>query len=99
VDEMRVVVTDGFISLDGRLRTLERRVEMFETRVTGQVAALSAQSTALKSGLERLDRRLTRLERQGLETRTRLDGLHADMRQRFRLLNDRVAAVENRLAA
>jgi chaperonin cofactor prefoldin len=72
---------------------------MFETRVTGQVAALSAELTDLKSGVERLDRRLTSLEQQGLETSTRLDGLHADMRQRFRLLNDRVAAVENRLAA
>ena len=54
---------------------------------------------ALTDQIGALDRRLTSLEQQGLETSTRLDDLHADMRQRFRLLNDRVAAVENRLAA
>lgn len=61
--------------------------------------ALNGELVALKRSIAQIERRVTNLENQSVATKARLDSLHMDMRQRFRVLTDRVGAVETRLAA
>jgi septal ring factor EnvC (AmiA/AmiB activator) len=94
-DEMR----ECFIAMDERFRTLEQRIDQFEARVNDQLAALNAELAGVKRSVAQIERRVTNLENQSVATNARLDGLHLDMRQRFRVLTDRVGAIENLLAA
>jgi septal ring factor EnvC (AmiA/AmiB activator) len=67
--------------------------------VSDQLAALTAELAGVKRGVAQLERRVTNLENQSVATNARLDSLHVDMRQRFRVLTDRVGAIETLLAA
>lgn len=60
---------------------------------------LELELNELKAALQRLEQRIAHVETNGVATNSRLDILHADMRQRFRTLNERVASIESRLAA
>ena len=59
-----------------------------------------AKDVPLKHGpLGRIDGHLERVDAGLSGLNERVDGLSDDMRQRFRVLNDRVAVIENRLVA
>lgn len=99
LDALTVEMREGFIAVNERFRTMEQRIDQFEARVTDQLATLNSELADVKRGLARIERRVTNLENQSVATNARLDGLHLDMRQRFRVLTDRVGAIENLLAA
>jgi uncharacterized coiled-coil protein SlyX len=99
LDALGAEMREGFIAVNERFRTLEQRIDQFEARVNGQLGALNAELAGVKRGVAQIERRVTNLEDQSVATNARLDGLHLDMRQRFRVLTDRVGAIENLLAA
>jgi hypothetical protein len=71
---------EDIAALAGRIDVLTERVDAIEGRLDG-----------LSGRVDGLASRLDRLESGQLEFSTRLDGLSEDMRQRFRIVNERLA--------
>jgi len=135
-------VGEGFVSVDGRFRTLELALAKLSDRVTTDLAALehrllesianltervvalegrfdelAAGQQATRASLDALREhvrmvaqqsasleanvlgRLDRLEQELTGLSRRVDGLSDDMRQRFRVVNDRLGDIDRRLAA
>ena len=87
--ELRNEMRDGFISVDERLRTVEARLDRLEARLDRLEARMTQQDTRHAE----TEARLATIERELAHINTRLDTLSDDMRQRFRVLTDRVAAL------
>src|SRR5690606_2329818 len=81
---MRTEFGERFIGIDERFGSMELRVEQFEVRVTGRLDSLDEQAKQLVV-------RTGAVEQHMLNLNTRVDVLADDMRQRFRVLNDRLA--------
>jgi len=106
LEALRVEMVERFESVDQRFRTLELRMTLHENKVIERLELVAAEIELLKGHVASLDANFARLH-------TRLDPLEAavsswaattaaladDMRQRFRAVNDRLAGIEQRLAA
>ena len=86
-----LAVDERFISIDERLRTMELRIDHFETRVMDRLASI-------ETVVSQIATRTTNLENQLVDLNVRVDGLADDNRQRFRVLTERVAAIERLVA-
>ncbi len=75
-DALRVEMRDGFRSVDERLKSLERDVNLLWTESKHHTVAING-----------LTERVASLEK-------RVDSMSDDMRQRFRLVIERIAALE-----
>jgi methyl-accepting chemotaxis protein len=98
-------IEDRIATMDERFSTLALRVEHFENRVMAavrdvrdQVAILAeridvleARVGAVAGQVEEMNTRIEALEAGTLALSGRLDGVGEDMRQRFRIVNDRLA--------
>ena len=84
MDAMELRFDERFQSLGERFATMELRIEQFEVRVTGRLDSLDART-------KQLEVRTGSIEQNLLNLNTRMDVLSDDMRQRFRVLNDRLA--------
>jgi chromosome segregation ATPase len=104
--EARIVaIDDRFATMEERFSTLVLGVEQFENRVlaevreirdgvamlAGRIDLLEARVIAVAGQVEELNARVERLEACTLALSGRLDGVAEDMRQRFRVVNDRLA--------
>ena len=89
IDALRNEMRDGFISVDERFRTMESRLDRLEARI----AQLETRMSQLETRLGDIETRLSAVEREVAQINSRLDTLSDDMRQRFRVLTDRVAAL------
>jgi chromosome segregation ATPase len=89
---LRLEMTERFISVDEQMRTLTRRVQQFEENTTREL-------TGLKEGVSQLNDRMKSVETAVVGVHGRIDTLGDDMRQRFRVVNDRLSTIEKRNAA
>jgi chromosome segregation ATPase len=83
-DALQTEMRDGFRSVDERLCSLERDVNALWTesrRHTTEIAGLSGQIAVLTQRVGKLEKRL--------------DTMSDDMRQRFRTVIERIAALEH----
>jgi hypothetical protein len=94
---MHVEMTEKFIAVDARFRTLELRMEQFEARVLGRLDGVDHRLEAVELALvgvqtrtASVEQRLDALEDHLLATNVRLDDLAEELRQRFRVVNDRL---------
>jgi len=106
LDALRAEMVERFESVDQRFRALELRMTLFENKVTDRLDVITAEMELLKGKVAALDANLARLH-------TRLDPLEAalgswaagiaalgeDVKQRFRVVNERLTGIEQRLAA
>jgi chromosome segregation ATPase len=67
--------------------------------LAGLADTVQVELTGVKEAMRQVVQRVDRLEQHAVATNARIDDLHADMRQRFRLLNERVGGIEEGLAA
>ena len=95
MDAMHTEMLERFESVLDRLNDLEKRVGV----IGANVEALQIQVFDLRGDVQRIEKRMTDVESSIYEVTTRVSGLGDDMRQRFRVVTDRLAAVEQRLAA
>ena len=79
------------LSMDERLRTLELRIEHFENRVNERLVNIETHLGSLSSRTAAVEDRL-------VELNTRVDTFSDDNRQRFRVLTERVSAIERLVA-
>lgn len=105
-DDLRTEMRAGFARIDARfekadLEWNERfqsvldRLDMLEKRVDKNIQVVGE----IRSEIDTLKTAIYKLDNNVDEVHMSVNGLSDDMRQRFRALNDRVAAVEKRLAA
>lgn len=87
-DAMSIEWNERFQGVLDRLDLLERRTD----KVVAIVEELRTDVASLKNEIYKLDAGLDRLQKS-------VNGLGDDMRQRFRGVNERLSAVEKRLAA
>ena len=105
-NEMRdgfISVDERFRSMEARLDRLEVRIAQLETRMGSLETRMSQMDTRMSQLDTRMNQlearhgdieaRLSAIERELTHINTRLDTLSDDMRQRFRVLTDRVAAL------
>ena len=111
--ERFIGVDERLSTLDKRMGQLEVRVGPFEERfkhleggltnlqggLTNLQVGLTALRSELKQELATIQNRLAALEASSTQLNARVDLLANDTRQRFRMLIERVAAIETRLAA
>jgi septal ring factor EnvC (AmiA/AmiB activator) len=90
VSELRAEIRERFTDVAEQFRTSAQRQELFEERVTGELAGVRRDVVALHEVVTEHGSRLQRLETGVLDVNTRLDELAADMRQRFRLVHERL---------
>jgi septal ring factor EnvC (AmiA/AmiB activator) len=88
---MHLEFSERFIAMDERFRSMELRIEQFEGRVMDRLDRVETEVQAVRAALGRTDQRVAALEKQVLGLNTRLDTMADDMRQRFRVLNERVS--------
>lgn len=82
VDRLATGVSEGRIGMDERFASLTLRIELFEQRTSEAL-------TALTQRVDRLAARVGALENGLFALNGRVDALANDMRQRFRVVNDR----------
>src|SRR5688500_17757050 len=90
---MRTEMNERFISLEDQFRTLSLKTELFETRIESTLAVLSGELVAVKDQGWQLNARMKNIEVGIGDLNGRVDHLGDEMRQRFRLVNERLAAV------
>jgi DNA repair exonuclease SbcCD ATPase subunit len=102
---LRLRFEDMQIAVDQRLSSFELRMSTFETRILaivtetqselrqvgGRVDLLGEQVEGLSRRVDGLSNRAGNVEGNLVILTVRLDGLGDDMRQRFRVVNDRLA--------
>jgi archaellum component FlaC len=96
-------VSDRFTSLDYRVRNVEERLDRVTAELVNRMDVLERTMNDrfghLQSGVEGLRADVDRLAGDVGRLSGRVDVLGDDMRQRFRGVTDRIAAIEDRLAA
>jgi hypothetical protein len=85
----------SFEGLHDRLTALEKRAAQF----AGYSDLLRADLVAVRERLDELVVRGVAVENALFDLNVRVNGLADDMRQRFRLVTESIAAIERRLAA
>lgn len=90
VESMDLKFEEKFIGVYERLASMQHAMDRFERRVMGRLDAMERDIAGLRKDVARLDRRVTVLEKDMRGVHNRLDGLSEDMRQRFRVVNDRL---------
>ena len=114
LDSLRAEMVERFESVDQRFRALELRMTLFENKYAAELSAIrTALDTGIRGELELLKKQVASLEGSLVRLNGRLDpleaavsswaastaGLGEDVKQRFRVMNDRLAGIEQRLAA
>ncbi|MEJ2678027.1 MAG: hypothetical protein P8174_03005, partial [Gemmatimonadota bacterium] len=98
---------DRFLGVHERLDSERAAREQFERRVTDRLDAMARDMADLRQSVARLDARIdglhedftrlnarvTELEKGVTGVNARLDGLSDDMRQRFRVVNERLSSL------
>jgi len=92
LETLRFEMRERFISADEQMRTLSQRVQVFETRVGDDLDIVVRQLASLQE-------RMKAVEEGNLNFNRRLDTLGDDMRQRFRLVIERLGEMDKRNAA
>lgn len=82
--------TAGFISVDARFGTLELQFEQCEGRMTEAVTQLHEEVSVLSRRIHTMNGRVERVEDGLLQLKHRFDGFSDDIRQRFRVVNERL---------
>ncbi|MEX0892315.1 MAG: hypothetical protein WEB88_09100, partial [Gemmatimonadota bacterium] len=93
IDTRLLSIEERFIGVDDQFRTLTIRMEFFEQRVDHRLHRLTNEMTLLRELTEQIDTRTRGTEIGVGDLNARVDTLAEDMRQRFRVVNDRLAAV------
>jgi chromosome segregation ATPase len=114
LDTLRAEMAERFESVDHRFRALELRMTLFENRyavelsairtaldteIRGELELLKKQVASLSAGVALLNGRLEPLEAAVSSWAASTAGLGEDVKQRFRVMNERLAGIEQRLAA
>jgi chromosome segregation ATPase len=89
---LRVEMRERFLDMSEQFRTLVQRQDLFEERVLEELGGVSRQLAAVQDVLSQHGSRLQRLEVGVLDVNVRIDDLSSDMRQRFRLVHERLGA-------
>ena len=95
ITTLRVEIGEKFQSVYDRLDALDDRVE----RLAAASDEVRHQLVLLRTDVDKLVIRLDRVDANVYGVTTRINGLGDDMRQRFRLVNERLTTLEQRLAA
>lgn len=93
VDAMNRKFEEKFIGVYERLDSERKAREQFERRVMGRLDAMGRHIAAVRKDVAHLDARVTGLEKRMDGVDARLDGLSEDMRQQFRVVNERLAGL------
>jgi hypothetical protein len=88
---LEVQVREGFIGVQQRFQAMALGMEQFERRVQSSISDMQHDITKLRAQVDSLGERTARLEDAVLQQTERLNGLNEDMRQRFHVVNDRLA--------
>ena len=114
LDTLRAEMAERFESVDQRFRALELRMTLFENRYAAELSAIrTALDTGIRGELELLKSQVASLDASLVCLNGRFDpleaavsswaastaGLGEDVKQRFRVMNERLAGIEQRLAA
>jgi chromosome segregation ATPase len=91
LDALEAQVREGFLGVNDRFQAMALAIEQFERRVQSSITAMQHDITKLKLQVDSLIERTDRLEDAVLHQTERLNGLGEDMRQRFRVVNERLA--------
>jgi predicted nucleic acid-binding Zn-ribbon protein len=89
---LRVEMRERFLDMSEQFRTLVQRQDLSEERVLEELGGVSRQLAAVQDVLAQHGSRLQRLEVGVLDVNVRIDDLSSDMRQRFRLVHERLGA-------
>ncbi|MGH7446505.1 MAG: hypothetical protein ACRELT_03030 [Longimicrobiales bacterium] len=93
IASVRIEMRERFISVEDQIRTLTLRMQHGETRVEDSLGAIARDVAALKENQEQLTARVKNVELGIGDLNARIDTLGDDMRQRFRGVHERLAAV------
>ena len=93
IDEQFLSVNERFATMQLSIDQLTARVVSEVTDLRNEIARLSIRVDHLTEKVDRISGRLDRVDSGLLHFNERFDGLSSDMRQRFRIVNDRLAAL------
>jgi len=96
---LRTEMNERFLTVDGHIRTLGLRMQLFESRVDSELIAIRQHVAQLDGRVERLDERMKVMETTLVGFSGRLETFGEDMHQRFRVVSERLATMEKRNAA
>ena len=99
LDRRFALIQANFVEQGQRLDAIHAEmIERFES-VDRRLAALERRAAHGESRLDALMNEINQLRREMQQLASRVDTLGADMLQRFRVLTERLAAVEKKIAA
>jgi hypothetical protein len=84
---------DRLTSIDEKLATMTLRLDQFEARTTADLSEIRQQIAYLTLRGDNLATRMDRFEAGLVDLGQRMDGLGEDMRQRFRVVNERLSSL------
>jgi len=93
IDRRLHSIEERFIGVDDQFHTLTIRLERFEQRVDDRLDGVCREVGLLREHTQQIDARTRGIEIGMDALNARVDTLAEDMRQRFRVVNDRLAAV------
>ena len=92
IASLRLEMRERFISTDEQLRTMTIRMQHFEARVEDSLATISRDVAAVREDVSHLTVRMKNVEIGIGDLNSRVDTLADDMRQRFRIVQERLGA-------
>lgn len=96
---MRSEMIERFLSVSDRLGAVERRVSHLDVAIRSEMDSLHSVAAGLRGDIDTLKQLTHSMDNGVHELTVRINDLGDDMRQRFRIVTERLVAVEGRMAA